>query len=172
MENTRRALMRPISTFGGASRARARAERVLEPSFALAAAKYLPGARGRRDLIRDGARLTGLVPGRVEGFASGRPIATFVGWTHPYARFRRRCSIARRRKKPSAACCALPSFPGSRDSFSSVRERGWRGGALSCRRTRAQGNFRRRFDPHQRAMLQPAAGSHPLRSRFPWWSPA
>jgi CelD/BcsL family acetyltransferase involved in cellulose biosynthesis len=35
--------------------------------------------------VRAGERLLGLLPGRVEGLRSGRPVPTFVAWTHPFA---------------------------------------------------------------------------------------
>src|SRR6185295_2359490 len=57
----------------------------LEPAFALPAAKYLGGPNLGALVVRDGARWMGLVPGSIEGLAHGRPVSTFVGWTHPYA---------------------------------------------------------------------------------------
>ena len=132
----------------------------LEPSFALAAAKYLPGAREvGAILIRDGARLMGLVPGRVEGFAAGRPIATFVGWTHPYAPLSAPL-LDRETAKEVVGCVlqALPKLPGEPRLilYPFVNEDGavarLRAGELA-----RKGISVSRFDPHQRAMLKPAA---------------
>ena len=97
----------------------------LEPSFALAAAKHLAGGRNVGALlIRDGARLMGLVPGRIESLAAGRPVPTFVGWTLLSRRFRRRCSTVKRRKKSWALSCKrFPSFPAAATYSLSVRER-------------------------------------------------
>jgi CelD/BcsL family acetyltransferase involved in cellulose biosynthesis len=139
----------------------------LEPAFALAAAKHLPGGREVGALlIRDGARLMGLVPGRVEGVAAGRPVATFVGWTHAYAPLSTPL-LDREAAKEVVGCVlqALPKLPG-RPRFilyPFVNEDG------AVARLRA-GELARigisvsRFDPHQRAMLRPVAGGHPLAS--------
>jgi CelD/BcsL family acetyltransferase involved in cellulose biosynthesis len=57
----------------------------LEPAFAVAAAA-LPAARGIGALlVHAGPRLVGFLPGRTEGIRAGRPVPTFVAWTHPYA---------------------------------------------------------------------------------------
>jgi CelD/BcsL family acetyltransferase involved in cellulose biosynthesis len=139
----------------------------LEPSFALAAAKYLSSGREvGAILIHDGVRLMGLVPGRVEGFTAGRPIATFVGWTHPYAPLSAPL-LDRETAKEVVGCVlqALPKLPGEPRLilYPFVNEDG------AVARLRA-GEFARkgisvsRFDPHQRATLLPAAGSHPLAS--------
>jgi CelD/BcsL family acetyltransferase involved in cellulose biosynthesis len=139
----------------------------LEPSFALAAAKYLPGGREvGAILIHDGVRLMGLVPGRVEGFTAGRPVATFVGWTHPYAPLSAPL-LDRETAKEAAGCVlqALPKLPGEPRLilYPFVNEDGavarLRAGELACK-----GISVSRFDPHQRAMLLPAGGSHPLAS--------
>jgi CelD/BcsL family acetyltransferase involved in cellulose biosynthesis len=57
----------------------------LEPAFAFPAA----GQIGPKDLgiltVHAGQQLVGLLPGRVEGIASGRPVPVFVSWTHPFA---------------------------------------------------------------------------------------
>jgi CelD/BcsL family acetyltransferase involved in cellulose biosynthesis len=139
----------------------------LEPSFALAAAKHLSGGREVGALlIRDGARLMGLVPGRVESFAAGRPIATFVGWIHPYAPLSTPL-LDRETAKEVVDCVlqVLPKLPGAPRLilYPFVNEDG------AVARLRAGDLARKgisvsRFDPHQRAMLQPAAGSHPLAS--------
>jgi CelD/BcsL family acetyltransferase involved in cellulose biosynthesis len=57
----------------------------LEPGFAFPAANKL----GPPDLgvlsVYHGAKLVGLLPGRVEGFSNGRAVPMFVAWTHPFA---------------------------------------------------------------------------------------
>jgi len=139
----------------------------LEPSFALAAAKFLPRERDAGALlIRDGARLVGLVPGRVEGFAAGRPVSTFVGWTHAYAPLSTPL-LDREAAKEVIGCVrrALPKLPGKPRLIldSLVNEDGavarLRAGELAQERISVS-----RFDPHRRAMLRPAAGRHPLAS--------
>jgi CelD/BcsL family acetyltransferase involved in cellulose biosynthesis len=139
----------------------------LEPSFALAAATHLAGGREvGAILIRDGARLMGLVPGRVEGFAAGRPVTTFVGWTHPYAPLSAPL-LDRETAKEVVGCVlqALPKLPGAPRLilYPFVNEDGavarLRAGELA-----RKGISVSRFDPHQRAMLRPAADSHPLAS--------
>jgi len=57
----------------------------LEPGFALAAAEHLATPDLGVLAVYDGLRLVALLPGRVEGFASGRPVPVFVAWTHPFA---------------------------------------------------------------------------------------
>jgi CelD/BcsL family acetyltransferase involved in cellulose biosynthesis len=57
----------------------------LEPAFAAAAAKHFAGGDVGVVTVHDGVRLVGLWPGRVEGLSHGRPIPTFVAWTHPFA---------------------------------------------------------------------------------------
>ncbi len=132
----------------------------LEPAFALAAAKGLAGEREVGALlIRDGARLMGLVPGRVEGLAAGRPVATFVGWTHAYAPLSTPL-LDREAAKEVVGCVlqALPKLHGGPRLilYPFVNEDGavarLRAGELA-----RQGISVSRFDPHQRAMLRPAA---------------
>lgn len=131
----------------------------LEPSFALAAAKYLPGGgEVGALLIRDGARLMGLVPGRVEGLAAGRPVATFVGWTHPYAPLSTPLLDGEAAKEVVGSVLqALPKLPGGPKLilYPFVNEDG------AVARLRATELARKgisvsRFNPHQRAMLRPA----------------
>ena len=57
----------------------------LEPGFARAAIQHFANADLGVLSAYSGQRLVGLLPGRVEGFASGRPVPVFVAWTHPYA---------------------------------------------------------------------------------------
>ena len=139
----------------------------LEPSFALAAAKYLPGADDVGALlIRDGARLTGLLPGRVEGLAAGRPVPTFVGWTHAYAPLSTPL-LDRDVPKEAIGCVlyALPLIPGRPQLllYPSVNE----GGAVAQLRASElarKGIPLSRFGSHQRAMLRCAASNDPLAS--------
>jgi hypothetical protein len=56
-----------------------------EPAFMQAAANLPMAAGVSALLVRSGARLIGLLAGRVEGFAHGRPVPTFVAWELPYA---------------------------------------------------------------------------------------
>jgi len=139
----------------------------LEPSFALAAAKFLPRERDAGAiLVRGGERLLGLVPGRVEGFAAGRPVSTFVGWTHAYAPLSAPL-LDRDAAKDVIGCVrrALRELPGKPRLILDplVNEDGavaqLRAGELA-----REGISVSRFDPHRRAMLRPAAGRHPLAS--------
>ena len=58
----------------------------LEPEFAGAAlAAGLGGANVGAIVVREGTRLVGLLPGRVRGLISARPVSEFVAWTHPFA---------------------------------------------------------------------------------------
>jgi CelD/BcsL family acetyltransferase involved in cellulose biosynthesis len=58
----------------------------LEPDFARAAlAAELGGVNIGVIAVREGTRLVGLLPGRVRGLTSARPVSAFVAWTHPYA---------------------------------------------------------------------------------------
>ena len=134
----------------------------LEPSFALAAVKFLPRERDVGALlIRDGARLVGLMPGRVEGFAAGRPVSTFVGWTHAYAPLSTPL-LDREAAKDVIGCVrrALRKLPGKPRLILDplVNEDGavarLRAGELA-----QEGISVSRFDPHRRAMLRPAGGN-------------
>ena len=57
----------------------------LDPAFASAAVAHLPNQQVGALVVRDGKRLMGLLPGRVEWIGKGRPVSTFVAWTHPFA---------------------------------------------------------------------------------------
>ncbi|HEY7459946.1 MAG TPA: GNAT family N-acetyltransferase [Xanthobacteraceae bacterium] len=57
----------------------------LEPAFACAAASHLADAQVGALVVREGDRLVGLMPGRVEGLGQGRPVSTFVAWSHSFA---------------------------------------------------------------------------------------
>jgi CelD/BcsL family acetyltransferase involved in cellulose biosynthesis len=57
----------------------------LEPGFALAAAQRFADSDLGVLAAYAGPRLVGLLPGRVEGIAAGRPVPMFVAWTHPFA---------------------------------------------------------------------------------------
>jgi CelD/BcsL family acetyltransferase involved in cellulose biosynthesis len=57
----------------------------LEPAFACAAASHLPNEQVSALVVYEGERMVGLLPGRVEWLSNGRPVATFVAWTHPFA---------------------------------------------------------------------------------------
>jgi len=129
----------------------------LEPAFARAAVKHLAAEREVGALlIRDGARLVGFVPGRVEGFAAGRVVPAFVGWTHAYAPLSTPL-LDREAAKDVIGCVlrALPELPGGPRLMLHpfVNEDG------AVARLRAgeharQGISVSRFDPHRRAMLR------------------
>jgi len=139
----------------------------LEPSFALAAAKHL--SHGREVgalLVRDGTRLKGLVPGRIEGLAAGRPFATFVGWTHAYAPLSTPLIDRDAAKEVvGSVLAALPALPGRPRLilYPFVNEDG------AVARLRA-GELARRgipvayFGIHERAMLRPVASRDALAS--------
>ncbi len=57
----------------------------LEPGFSFPAASNFGGADLGVLSVFHGAKLVGLLPGRVEGFSSGRAVPMFVAWTHPFA---------------------------------------------------------------------------------------
>jgi CelD/BcsL family acetyltransferase involved in cellulose biosynthesis len=136
----------------------------LEPAFATAALG-LPEARGvGAMMVRSGGRLLGFLPGRIEGLADGRPVSTFVAWTHPYAPLstplvdRERADdalealaggIARLPQRPRVALMPL---------FAEESAVARRVGDLLYRR----GQTARRLDPHRRAALIPQPGSDPL----------
>jgi CelD/BcsL family acetyltransferase involved in cellulose biosynthesis len=132
----------------------------LEPSFALAATKHLAGGRSVGALlIRDGARLMGLVPGRIEGLAAGRLVATFVGWTHAFAPLStplldREAAI----EVVGSVLQALPTLPGGPRLilYPFVNEDG-AVARLCAGELARKGIPVSRFDPHERAMLRPAA---------------
>ena len=133
----------------------------LEPSFALAAAKHF--SRGEEVgvlLVREGMRLVGFVPGRVEGLAAGRPLSTFVGWTHAYAPLSTPL-LDRDAAKDAVhyVLAALPALPGRPRLilYPFVNEDG------AVARLRAGELARKgipvsRFGAHARAMLRPADG--------------
>lgn len=56
----------------------------LEPAFALAASRLAPENIGVVSVQRE-AQLIAFLPGFVEGWAAGRPVPTFIAWTHPFA---------------------------------------------------------------------------------------
>jgi CelD/BcsL family acetyltransferase involved in cellulose biosynthesis len=57
----------------------------LEPGFALAAVEHLDIPAPSVLTVFAAQRLVALLPGRVEGIGSGRPVPVFVAWTHPFA---------------------------------------------------------------------------------------
>ena len=136
----------------------------LEPSFALAAAKFLPRERDAGAiLVRDGERLLGLVPGRVEGFAAGRPVSTFVGWTHAYAPLSTPL-LDREAAKEVIGCVrrALPRLPGKpRLIVDPLVSEDGAVARLRAAELAEEGISISRFDAHQRAMLR---CRHPLAS--------
>lgn len=136
----------------------------LEPALATAALG-LPAAQGiGAMMVRSGARLLGFLPGRIESLADGRPVPTFVAWTHPYAPLstplvdRERADdalealaggLVRLPQRPRVAL--LPLFPEE--------------GAVARRVTDLlyrRGQTARRLDPHRRAALIPQPGGDPL----------
>jgi CelD/BcsL family acetyltransferase involved in cellulose biosynthesis len=136
----------------------------LEPSFALAAAKFLPRERDAGAiLVRDGERLLGIVPGRVEGLAAGRPVSTFVGWTHAYAPLSTPL-LDREAAKDVIGCVrrALRKLPGKpRLILDPMVSEDGAVARLRAAELAEEGISVSRFDPHQRAMLR---CRHPLAS--------
>jgi CelD/BcsL family acetyltransferase involved in cellulose biosynthesis len=132
----------------------------LEPSFALAAAKFLPRERDAGAiLVRDGERLLGLVPGRVEGFAAGRPVSTFVGWTHAYAPLSTPL-LDRDAAKEVIGCVrrALRKLPGKpRLMLDPLVSEDGAVARLRAAELAEEGISISRFEAHERAMLRPAA---------------
>jgi CelD/BcsL family acetyltransferase involved in cellulose biosynthesis len=136
----------------------------LEPTFATAAYR-LPAAHGiGAMMVRSGARLLGFLPGRIEGLVDGRPVPTFVAWTHPYAPLstplvdRERADealealaggLVRLPQRPRVAL--MPLFPVEGALAQRVSD-------LLYRR----GETARRLDPHRRAALMPKPASDPL----------
>jgi CelD/BcsL family acetyltransferase involved in cellulose biosynthesis len=57
----------------------------LEPGFARAAIAHFATSDLGALAAYAGQKLVALLPGRVEGLGSGRPVPVFVAWTHPYA---------------------------------------------------------------------------------------
>jgi CelD/BcsL family acetyltransferase involved in cellulose biosynthesis len=136
----------------------------LEPAFAIAALG-LPQAHGIGALmVRSGAGLLGFLPGRIEGLVDGRPVSTFVAWTHPYAPLsaplvdRERADDAL--EALAAGLVRLPQRPrvALLPYFSEEGVLAQRVGDLLYRR----GQTVRRLDPHRRAALIPQPGSDPL----------
>ncbi|MEX0589821.1 MAG: hypothetical protein WD207_01915, partial [Xanthobacteraceae bacterium] len=86
----------------------------LEPAFAGAAARHLADGEVGAVVVRAGACLVGLLPGRVEGVSQGRPVPTFVAWTHPFAPFSTPLVDRRMAADVVAALLEyLPKLPGS-----------------------------------------------------------
>ncbi len=131
-----------------------------EPAFARAAATHLKGKEIGAVTVSAGARLLGLMPGRVEGIAAGRPVATFMAWAHPFAPF----STPLIDREAAADVVAamldfLPELPGSPRlaMFPLIGETG-PVARLIAEHLGRSGRAPHRFDPHARAALMPSAG--------------
>jgi len=131
-----------------------------EPAFARAAATHLKGREIGAVAVHAGARLLGLMPGRIEGIASGRPVATFIAWAHPFAPF----STPLIDREAAADVVAamldfLPELPGSPRLalFPLIDETGPAARLIAGHLSRG-GRAPHRLDPHARAALMTGAG--------------
>jgi CelD/BcsL family acetyltransferase involved in cellulose biosynthesis len=132
----------------------------LEPAFARAAVVHLRGNNVGALVVRAGSRLVGLLPGRVESLSAGRPVATFVAWTHPFAPLSAPLIEHESAEVVAAAMIeALPALPGSPRValFPLIGEQGAVAGLIADRLART-GQTLCRLDSHQRAILVPSAG--------------
>jgi CelD/BcsL family acetyltransferase involved in cellulose biosynthesis len=129
----------------------------LEPAFALAAASHLPNEQVSALVVYEGERLVGLLPGRVAGLARGRPVATFVAWTHPFAPLS--TPLVDRELAPdviAALLDCLPEIPGTPRValFPLFPEEGPVAG-LIAEHLKQNNRAPSRIDPHARAALVP-----------------
>lgn len=130
----------------------------LEPAFAAPAAAHLSTGEVNAVVAWRGGQLVGLMPGRVEGIASGRPVPTFVAWTHPYAPFSTPLVDSDARAESIAAMLRLlPSLPGAPRAalFPFLHEQGPVARALA---SRSEGRPSR-LGEHRRAALMPGVAS-------------
>jgi CelD/BcsL family acetyltransferase involved in cellulose biosynthesis len=130
----------------------------LEPGFAGAAvAAGLGGADVHAVTVRTAGRLVGLLPGYVEGLAAGRPVPTFVAWTHPFAPLSTPLIDRYGGDEAMAAMLDfLPSLPGAPRLalFPLLAEEGPAAKSIARQLARA-GHSARRFAAHQRAAFVP-----------------
>jgi CelD/BcsL family acetyltransferase involved in cellulose biosynthesis len=129
----------------------------LEPAFACAAASHLPNEQVSALVVYDGDRLVGLLPGRVEGLARGRPVATFVAWTHSFAPLS--TPLVDRDLAPDVVAAlldCLPEIPGTPRValFPLLPEEGAVAG-LIAEHLKQNGRAPSRLDSHARAALVP-----------------
>jgi CelD/BcsL family acetyltransferase involved in cellulose biosynthesis len=129
----------------------------LEPAFACAAASHLPNEQVSALVVHEGNRLVGLLPGRVEGLASGRAVATFVAWTHSFAPLS--TPLVDRELAPDVVAAlleCLPEIPGAPRValFPLLPEEGPVAG-LIAEHLKQDNRAASRLDLHARAALTP-----------------
>lgn len=129
----------------------------LDPDFAVAAAANLLGGPVGAAAVREGGRLVGLLPGKIEGLRAGRPVRTFVVWTHPFAPLS--TPLIHRDISESAVRTmleTLPQFPGAPRLalFPLLAEEG-PVAQLFLSLLKRKGRDIHRFDPYRRAALIP-----------------
>jgi CelD/BcsL family acetyltransferase involved in cellulose biosynthesis len=139
--------------------------RALEPNVFLDPAFALPASQrfGRRLGViaaRASGRLVGLMPGRIEGFGHGRPVSTFVAWTHAFAPLS--TPLIDRELAPETVAAmlgALPRLPHAPQValFPLLPDEG-AVAQLIALHLRAGGRRMRRFARHMRASLTPGEG--------------
>jgi CelD/BcsL family acetyltransferase involved in cellulose biosynthesis len=139
----------------------------LEPAFALAAAQRFGGGELIAVRVHAGARLVGILPGRIEGIGAGRPISTFVAWTHPFAPLS--TPLIHRdfaREAVGAFLDFLPALPGTPRLalFPLFAEDGAVARFAVTHLTRA-GRAPVRLGPHRRAALAPGKTHPAMRER-------
>lgn len=131
----------------------------LDPAFALPAALRFGGGLGAV-AARAHGRLVGLLPGRVTGLAAGRPVASFLAWTHPFAPLS--TPLIDRDAAPETVAAllgALPRLPGAPKValFPLLPEEG-AVAQLIALHLRAAGRKVHRLGRHRRASLAPGEG--------------
>jgi CelD/BcsL family acetyltransferase involved in cellulose biosynthesis len=131
----------------------------LEPAFAVAAATHLEGGNVGAVVVREGGRLLGLLPGHVEGLRAGRPVQTFVAWTHRFAPLSTPL-VDRETPEPvvKAMLEAIPKSPGAPRValLPFVVEAGPVARAIA-EQLQQMGCTAMRFSPFERAVLLPGA---------------
>jgi CelD/BcsL family acetyltransferase involved in cellulose biosynthesis len=131
-----------------------------EPAFARAAATHLKGREIGAVAVSAGHRLIGLMPGRIEGIAACRPVATFIAWAHPFAPFSTPLiDRAAATDVVAAMLDFLPELPGSPRlaMFPLIGETGPVARLIAGHLARG-GRAPHRFAPHARAALMTGAG--------------
>lgn len=123
----------------------------LDPDFARASlTARLGGANIGAVVVREGTRMVALLPGKIQGLTSARPVSAFVAWTHPFAPLSTPLVDRDMAAEAVAAMFAyLPRMPGAPRvaSFPLVSEDG------PVARLLAQHASVYRFGVHQRAAL-------------------